>query len=66
MTDFSIRISQLRKQHGYTQRKASELLEINVNTLASYERGIREPNIATIIKFARLYNVTTDYLFGLP
>lgn len=31
---------------------------------ANYEYGIREPDFDTVIKLAKLYNVTTDYLLG--
>lgn len=54
----------LREQRGLSIKKVADALGMPKSTYASYEYGDREPNIATILKIADLYNVTTDYLFG--
>ncbi|WP_276620409.1 helix-turn-helix domain-containing protein [Syntrophomonas wolfei] len=60
------RIKELREKQGLTQKQLSEdpCLDLNINTLASYERNLREPKIDMIIKLARYFGVTTDYLLG--
>jgi len=60
------RIKELREKQGLTQKQMSEdpCLDLNINTLASYERNLREPKIDMIIKLARYFHVTTDYLLG--
>lgn len=61
------RIKELREKQGLTQKQLSEdpCLDLNINTLASYERNLREPKIDMIIKLARYFGVTTDYLLGV-
>lgn len=57
-------IKQLRESAGLTQAELSEKIGINVNTLATYERETREPNIEKIGIFAEFFGVTADYLLG--
>lgn len=61
------RIKELREKQGLTQKQLSEdpRLNLNINTLASYERNLREPKIDMIIRMARYFSVTTDYLLGI-
>lgn len=61
------RIKELRENRGLTQKQLSEdpRLDLNINTLASYERNLREPKIDMIIRLARYFGVTTDYLLGM-
>ncbi len=35
-----------------------------MSTYANYEYGRREPDVETMKKLAKLYNVTVDYLVG--
>ncbi len=61
------RIKELREKRGLTQKQLSEdpYLNLNINTLASYERNLREPKIDMIVKLAHYFGVTTDYLLGV-
>lgn len=56
------RLSELRRDLGYTQEDLSLLLKINRSSISNYEQGINEPSLSTIVKLANLYNVSTDYL----
>lgn len=64
MSILSDRLSELRKQSGYSQLAVAEKLGIKRTTLAHYESGKREPPFNTLLLFATFYNVTTDYLLG--
>lgn len=57
-------IKELREEKRLTQSELAELMGININTLATYERETREPNIEKICLFADFFGVPTDYLFG--
>lgn len=59
------RIAELRKRAGEKQEELAQILGCNRGSLANYETGKRTPDIETIIKIAKHYNTTTDYLFGL-
>ncbi len=58
-------LKQLRKQCSYTQAEISKILGIDRSTYAYYESEKTQPNIETIIKIARVYNITTDSLLGV-
>lgn len=60
----SEKIKELRVIKGKTQKEISEYLGIQQNTYSQYENRNREPNYDVIIKLAKYYNVSTDYLLG--
>lgn len=64
-TKFSSVLSQLRKERGISQKKASADLGISQALLSHYEKGIRECGLDFIIKCSEYYGVTTDYLLGV-
>lgn len=65
MKKFPERLSQLRKSKKLTQAQMSARLDINHNTYASYERGIRDANIYVLAKVSQVFDVSADYLLGL-
>lgn len=58
-------LSLLRKERGISQRSAAEALQVSQALLSHYENGAREPSYDFLIRAARYYDVTTDYLLGL-
>lgn len=57
-------IKRYREQAGKFQKDLAEDIGININTLASYERGTREPSFDTIVKLADYFDVSLDDMFG--
>lgn len=63
---FGEKIKKLRTDLGWTQEYVAEQLKISIPALSRYESGMYEPKSLGIISdFAKLYNVSTDYLLGL-
>jgi len=62
---FSVRLAELRKDKGISQKTAASKLGISQALLSHYEKGIRECSLDFLKKAAAFYNVTTDYLLGL-
>lgn len=58
------RLKALRKEKGYTLEQVAEKLNTTKVTLSRYENNLREPKRETISQFAKLFNVSTDYLHG--
>ncbi|MCL2311359.1 MAG: helix-turn-helix domain-containing protein [Firmicutes bacterium] len=58
-------IKSLREEKCLTQKSMAEEIKININTLASYEKGTREPNFETLIKLADYFGCSTNYLLGV-
>ena len=64
IVDFGEKIKHLRNSMGLTQVQMAERLHISKSMASSYETGIRLPSYDVLIKFAKLFGVTTDYLLG--
>ena len=67
--DITILLSQnlrkLREQNGNTQKEIAELLHCAQVTYSKYETGKRCIPIQSLIKLAKFYNVSIDYLLGI-
>lgn len=63
--DFYIRLENLIEERDLTQKQLSIDLHIASSTLNGYVNNNREPDFATLVRFARYFNVSTDYLLGL-
>lgn len=64
MVNFGERLRQLRKVKGLSQAQVADILGGTKMMVSSYETGLRYPPYPTLVKMARLYGVTTDYLLG--
>lgn len=58
-------LSELRKENNYTQKYVAEYLGIDRSNYSKYELGKLSISIEILIKLAKLYNVTTDYILCL-
>lgn len=64
--NFGEKIKKLRLDLGWTQEYVANKLQISVPALSRYESGTYEPKSLSIISdFAKLYNVSTDFLLTL-
>lgn len=59
------RIENLRIDHDMTQQQIADLLECKREVYRRYEKGIREIPIWALIKLAKYYNCSVDYLLGI-
>lgn len=64
LTCFSIKLKELRKERKLTQIQLAEILETSKQSIWNYEASHREPNIKMIIKIAKYFNVSADYILG--
>lgn len=63
--DYITRIRNLREDADKTQQEVATYLGTSQTMYARYERGANEMPIRHLIKLAKYYNVTLDYLCGL-
>lgn len=59
------RLIGLRQKEGLYQRDVADQLHIDRSTYSYYEWGKTNPPLDILIKLARFYGITTDYLLGL-
>lgn len=61
---YNERIREIREDNSLTQQKVADLLNIGQRTYADYESGKTRIPIDNIMKLARFYNVSMDYITG--
>jgi len=59
-----IRLESLRKERGFSQKQIAEIFKISQQGYSNYENGKREPDFKTLNKFAKFFEVSTDYILG--
>lgn len=57
-----MRLRDLRLEKGLLQKDIAKLLGVDRTTYAKYETEASEPNRDTLIKLAKIFEVSTDYL----
>lgn len=64
--EYAQKIRGLREDKELTQAQIAQLLNTTKNQVGKYERGEQELPIRHLIELAKFYNVSADYLLGLP
>ena len=59
------RIRDLREDHDMKQREVAAYLNCSQQVYSNYELGQRDIPTDVLIRLARLYRVSTDYILGL-
>ena len=62
---FYPRLRDLREDADLTQEELVRQLGMHKTTYPNYEQGKREPPFELIIRLAKLYGVSSDYIAGL-
>lgn len=55
----------LRTENKLTQKQVADRIGLAISAVSSYESGTRFPSYEALIKLARIFHVSTDYLLGL-
>ena len=64
MTTFGIRFKKLRLEKGMTQQDFAEKFYLNKSSISRYEKNKQIPEMDTLLKFTRFFDVSLDYLMG--
>lgn len=62
MENFGIRLARLRKEKRLRRSDLAEVIGIDTETIARYERGEREPKLSDALTLADMLGVSLDYL----
>lgn len=60
-----MRLRDIREDSDITQKTIADYLHIRQNTYSQYENGQRGLPTDILIKLAKFYDTSTDYLLGL-
>ena len=59
------KIKKLREQSGWTQSELAKKLGLTRSSVNGWEMGLSVPSTQYIVELAKLFGVSTDYLFGM-
>lgn len=59
-----LKLKELRENANLTQTELGNHLNLSQRTISAYENATNEPDIQTLIKISKFFNVTIDYLLG--
>lgn len=65
MDNYYPRLRDLREDHDLSQQQVAEYLGMKQPQYSRYERGLRDVPSDVLIRLARLYKTSTDYILGL-
>jgi len=63
--DLGRKICILREKHGLKQINLANALQVSPQAVSKWEKGANYPDLPILMKIARLFDVSTDYLLGL-
>ncbi len=64
MIKMNKRIRKIRRQKGLSQTDLGDHIGVSQQVITNYERGIREPNLETLLKIAGALGVSLEQLVG--
>ena len=63
--DFGLILQDLRKAKGMTQEQLARKIDKESSVISKYEKNQQCPTFDTVRSFARIFNVSMDYLSGM-
>lgn len=64
LPEIGAKIKQLRSQRNISQIALAQQLGVSKSVISSYENSVHLPPYDVLIKMARIFDVSTDYLLG--
>ena len=65
MNSYFPRLRDLREDHDLSQNDIADFLGMKQPQYSRYERGLRDIPTDVLIKLAKFYKTSTDYILGL-
>ncbi len=59
------KIRELRIEEGWTQDQLAKMINTTQEQISKYENETLDLNTDMLVRFAKVFGVTTDYLLGL-
>ena len=65
MVNMGNKLKALRIEKNLTQKQIADRIGLAISAVSSYESGTRYPSYDVLVKLARIFHVSTDYLLGM-
>ena len=63
--DISERLNVLRHEHGLSKTDLAKVIQVSRTALLNYDKGTTIPSISVLIKIAKYFKVSMDWLCGI-
>lgn len=60
-----VRLKTLQEKRGVSNVELATATDINKASISQYRSGSREPDAESLVKIAKYFNVSVDYLLGI-
>ena len=60
--DFPNKLKKLRKNRGWSQGQLAQKIGADLQRISKYERGVIWPTMELMVKMAKVFDVTVDFL----
>ncbi len=60
--DFPEKLKKLRKSRGWSQNQLAQKIGADLQRISKYERGVIWPTMELMVKMARVFDVSVDFL----
>lgn len=61
---YEVKLRELREQHGLSQRKVAERINVTPGAVAQWELGLSSPTTENLLALADLFGCPLDAIFG--
>lgn len=65
MDSYYPRLKDLREDHDMTQQQVADVLGMKQSQYSRYERGVRDIPTDILIRLAKLFSTSVDYILGM-
>lgn len=65
MNNYYYRLKDLREDHDLSQQNVADFLNMKQPQYSRYESGLRDIPTDILIRLAKFYKTSTDYILGL-
>ena len=66
MKDYVEKLTELREDRDIDQHQIAQILNVQQSAISKYEKRRAKYKIEDIIKLCLFYNISADWLLGLP
>ncbi len=60
--DFPFKLKELRKSKGWSQGQLAQKIDADLQRISKYERGVIWPTMELMVKIAKVFEVSIDFL----
>lgn len=61
-----LKLKEMRHKNNMTQKQLGDMVGLSISAISLYEKGVNEPDLQTLRKFASIFHCSVDDLLDSP